>query len=263
MRIELNNVHAGYGKTPDVLHDISLDISAGEFISLIGPNGSGKSTLLRVIAAVLSPRSGSAALDDMPLTRYRPRDLARRISFLPQQPITPTELTVRDLISYGRHPYLGWIGRMQKKDWEIVDWACEETRLEDLQHRQLGTLSGGERQRAWIALSLAQQPEMLLLDEPTTFLDICYQLEILELVSQLNETLRMTVVMVLHDLNQAARYSRRMLALSDGALAAAGTPEEVMTPAFLQSVFNIDARLHTDDVLNCPVMVPVRSLKGE
>lgn len=262
MRIELKQVDAGYGKTADVLHDISLDIRAGEFISLIGPNGSGKSTLLRVIAAVLAPRAGKATLDDTALDRYRPRDLARRISFLPQQPITPTELTVRDLISYGRHPYLGWLGRMTKEDWEIVDWACEETRLQELQHRQLGTLSGGERQRAWIALSLAQQPEMLLLDEPTTFLDICYQLEILELVGQLNESLGMTVVMVLHDLNQAARYSRRMLAIRDGAMAAAGTPEEVMTPQFLQSVFNIDARLHTDDVLNCPVMVPVRSLKN-
>ncbi|MFH1981590.1 MAG: ABC transporter ATP-binding protein [Pseudomonadota bacterium] len=260
MQIDLTTVSAGYGKSPDVLRDISLKIPKGAFVTLIGPNGSGKSTLLRVIAAVLRPRSGSATMDGRALSGIPPRQLARRISFLPQQPITPAEFTVRDLVSYGRHPYLGWMGRMQPGDWSVVDWACEMTRLTDLQDRLVGTLSGGERQRAWLALSLAQQSDLLLLDEPTTFLDICYQLEILELVRRLNETLGMSVVMVLHDLNQAARYSHRMLALKDGMLVAEGAPDEVMTPAFLRDVFRIDARLHRDEALNCPVMVPVRSL---
>lgn len=262
MQIDLTTVSAGYGKSPDVLRDISLTIPEGAFITLIGPNGSGKSTLLRVLAAVLRPRRGSAILDGRSLGEFAPQQLARRIAFLPQQPVTPPELTVRDLVSYGRHPYLGWLGRMHKKDWSVVDWACEMTRLTELQDRLVGTLSGGERQRAWLALSLAQKPEMLLLDEPTTFLDICYQLEILELVRRLNRTLGMTVVMVLHDLNQAARYSHRMLALKDGLLAADGTPDEVMTPAFLRDIFRIDARLHRDETLDCPVMVPVKSLIG-
>jgi len=263
MQIDLTTVSAGYGKSSDVLRDISLQIPEGAFMTLIGPNGSGKSTLLRVLAAVLRPRSGNASIDGRPLGGIPPRHLARRISFLPQQPITPPEFTVRDLVSYGRHPYLGWLGRLQRSDWSVVDWACEMTRLTDLQDRFVGTLSGGERQRAWLALSLAQQPDLLLLDEPTTFLDICYQLEILELVRRLNRTLGMTVVMVLHDLNQAARYSHRMLALKDGRLVADGPPDEVMTPAFLREVFRIDARLHRDETLNCPVMVPVRSLIGK
>lgn len=262
MNLELTAVTTGYGASADVLHDVSLEIEQGAFITIIGPNGSGKSTLLRVLAAVLKPRRGKAVLDGRSLGGYAPRELARRIAFLPQQPVTPNELTVRELVSYGRHPYLGWMGRMRPGDWRIVDDACAMTRLTDLQDRQVGTLSGGERQRAWLALSLAQQPDMLLLDEPTTFLDICYQLEILELVRQLNTDLEMTVVMVLHDLNQAARFSRRLLAVQGGRLAADGAPDAVLSPEFLKAVFRIEARVHTDDLLGRPVMVPVKSLIG-
>lgn len=228
---------------------------------LIGPNGSGKSTILRALASALRPRSGAVYLDGKALHRLKPKALAQQMAFLPQSPLVPDDFTVRDLVSYGRNPHLKWNGRMSRTDWTIVDEAIERTRMTSFQDRMISSLSGGERQRAWLAMALAQQPKILLLDEPTTFLDICYQFEVLELVKELNQTLRISTVMVLHDLNQASRYAHTINAVHQGRIVAAGPPEKVITPDLLANIFKIRVHVITDTFHQCPYLIPIESLQ--
>ena len=261
MLLKAEKLQLGYGKQPAVVCDVDLQLNPGELMVLIGPNGSGKSTILRALAAALPPRTGVVYLDGKAVHRYSPKALARQMAFMPQSPLVPDDFTVRDLVGYGRNPHLKWNGQMTLADWAIVDDALKLTRLTDMQDRMIASLSGGERQRAWIALALAQKPKILLLDEPTTFLDICYQMEVLELVKELNQNLGISTVMVLHDLNQAARYGQTICAIHQGRIVATGPPQAVVTPELLASIFKIRVEIITDTFHQCPHLIPIESLQ--
>lgn len=217
MELKVENLNVGYDDK-EILKGISFNIDAGEVVTIIGPNGSGKSTLIKTISRYLKPKSGSIFLDKVNVNQIKTRELAKNLAVLPQVKGVSSDITIEELVSYGRYPHISFGKRMSKEDKDIVTWALEKTGLQEMKNRYIVTLSGGERQRAWIAMSLAQKPKILLLDEPTTFLDICYQLETLELVKELNKTLGITVIMVLHDLNQAARYSDKLLVINNGEL---------------------------------------------
>lgn len=229
-----------------VVQGLDLEIQAGEMVSFIGPNGSGKSTILKALARALKTRGGVVYLDGKDIQTIPPRQLARRLAILPQQAESPGDLTVRELVWHGRYPHLRWWERAGTRDTETVEWALREAKLTALADRPVASLSGGERQRAWIALALAQNPRILLLDEPTTYLDICHQLEVMELIRRLNRTLNLTVVMVLHDINQAARYSDRIIALKNGKIVAQGSPRQVLTRELLREVFGVESRIEQD-----------------
>lgn len=260
--LKADNLASGYGEK-EVLRELGLRVEKGERMTIIGANGSGKSTLLKTLSRNLRPRKGVVYLDGISILEQDTRTVARRLAMLPQGPRAPEDFTVRDLVSCGRHPYLGWNGRLKSRDLKIVDWAMAAARVEDLQHRAVSTLSGGERQRAWLALALAQQPEVLLLDEPTTHLDIGCQIEVLELVKSLNEKLGITVIMVLHDLNLAARYSKTIAVLKGGRVFKTGTPEEIITESVLEGVFNLKVKVFTDHDNHCPYYIPLGAAFGE
>ncbi|KFM99727.1 ABC transporter ATP-binding protein [Bacillus clarus] len=222
------------------MKNMNVHIKAGEIVSLIGPNGSGKSTLLRLIARLLDPSVGEIVLDGKSIHAMKSADVAKKLAMLPQMQDHQLDLTVKELIEFGRVPHKSWNSRLSKEDKEIVDWALSVTKLEGYEYRLLQSLSGGERQRVWIAMTLAQRTNVLLLDEPTTFLDIVHQLEVMELVKRLNEEFGMTIVMVLHDINQAAQYSDRLLVLKKGKIQYDGVPECVLCHQMFQHVFGIE-----------------------
>lgn len=259
--LKADELQLAYGNLAPVIEDLTLKLAPGEVMALIGPNGSGKSTILKALAATLRPRSGAVYLDGKAIHGYTPKSLAKQLAFLPQSPSAPTDFTVRDLVGYGRNPHLKWNGRMSEKDRDIVTEAMERTRLIPLRNRTLAALSGGERQRTWLAMALAQQPKILLLDEPTTYLDICYQFEVLELVKELNQALGISTVMVLHDLNQAARYAHTISAVHRGRIFNTGTPEEIITPDLLAKIFRIRVDVMTDRIHQCPYLIPIESLQ--
>lgn len=256
--LEVNNITLAYDSNI-VVKDVDFKINKGEIITLIGANGCGKSTILKAISRSLKPKRGHVYLNGELISKMDTKKLARKMSLLPQMPTAPDDFTTRDLVSYGRYPHTGFAGKLTSKDLEIIDWAIRQTKIEDLQHRQVNTLSGGERQRAWISLALAQQPEVLILDEPTTFLDICHQYEVLELVKRLNKELNITIIMVLHDLNQAARYSHEIIAIKDGGIYTKGKPKEVINEKLLKEVFYIKSKILYDDEHECPFFIPVGS----
>jgi iron complex transport system ATP-binding protein len=238
MSLEARGIELGYGERP-VVSGLDLKLLPGSMTAVIGANGSGKSTILKALARVLKPDHGTVLLDGRGLRDWPRSLLARSLALLPQVHGQPEDLTVMDLVSYGRYPHHGAPGNDKSKDQEAIGQALRLTSLEGLSDRLLTQLSGGERQRAWLALSLAQEPSYLLLDEPTTFLDIRYQLEVLDLVRELNRALGLTVVMVLHDLNHAARYADRIIAIRQGSIIADGAPEEVIVPRVLREAFGI------------------------
>ncbi len=229
--------------TKTVVHDFDFEVRPGEIVSLIGPNGSGKSTVLKAISRLLRCSCGTVHLDGHDIYRLPTREVAKKLSVLSQVHNTPPDFTVRELVSYGRIPHQKWYETLNQEDRDIVEWAIAQTRLEQFAERTVNSLSGGERQRAWIALALAQHPQVLLLDEPTTFLDICHQIELLELVKRLNASLGLTVVMVLHDMNHAAAYSHRLVVINHGRKIAEGAPVEVLTPKLLTEVYNVQAEI--------------------
>ena len=241
------------------LQDISIKIDEGEVVSLIGPNGSGKSTLLRVISRLLKPNSGEVLLDGQNVREMKSTEVAKSLAMLPQMNNHQLDLTVRELVEFGRHPHTGKSGRLTKEDIELIDWAIEVTGLSHLQGRLLPSMSGGERQRAWIAMTIAQNPKVLLLDEPTTYLDISHQLEVMELVKELNAKYNMTVIMVLHDINQAAQYSDRLIVLKRGVIHYDGLPHCVLCKEMFQTIFEIDADIYSQD--GRPVFSPKRLVK--
>ena len=226
------------------LDDVNLDIQSGEIISLVGPNGSGKSTLLKLISRLIKPDQGEVVLDGKVISTMNSKDIAKKLAMLPQTQESQSDLTVHELIEYGRYPHQKSYNRLSKGDQDIVEWAINVTNLQKYKNRLLHTLSGGERQRAWIALAIAQRPKILLLDEPTTFLDISHQLDVMELLEQLNKELGMTIVMVLHDINQAAKYSDRLIVMKNGKIHYDGIPQCVLCREMFQSVFHIDAEIH-------------------
>jgi len=218
-------------------------VGEGEVVSLIGPNGSGKSTVLKVLSRMMKSRGGTVYLDGRDIHKLPTAEVARKLSILSQNHVTPPDFTVRELVTYGRIPHQKWYETINNEDSAVVEWAISKTHMQNLAERSVNTLSGGERQRAWLALALAQQPKVLLLDEPTTFLDICHQLEVMALIQDLNAELGLTVVMVLHDINQAAAFSDRIVVIKEGRLVAEGPPLKVLTPELLRSVYRVEAEI--------------------
>jgi len=230
-----------------VVKGLNLRFERPEIVSIIGANGSGKSTILKSIGRLLRPHKGVVALNGKDIHTLSARVVARAMSILPQSPQAPEDITVKDLVSFGRTPYRNFFGNNGDDDDEIIRWALKETNIEDFAFRPVHTLSGGERQRAWIAMALAQKTEIMLLDEPTTFLDIHHQFEIMELLQRLNEKHNITVIMVIHDLNHASKFSHRVIAVKQGNVLRDGTPEEVITEDTLREVFGIKAQILSMD----------------
>lgn len=252
----VEQLSAGYGEKT-IVKDLSLKIAPGKITSIVGANACGKSTLLRTISRLLSPSGGQVLLDGKSVHQSPTRTLARTLGLLPQSPIAPEGITVGDLISRGRHPHHGLMSRWNKKDDEAVANALEVTKLTDLIDREVDELSGGQRQRVWIAMALAQETDILLLDEPTTFLDVTHQVEVLDLLVDLNVQRGITIVMVLHDLNLAARYSDYLLAMVNGQVHTYGEPENVLTSDTIQAVFGLSNQIVLDPVSNIPMMIPI------
>lgn len=242
---------------PDVIKRLNLEIPAGRVTALIGANGSGKSTLLRGLARLLKPSSGGVLLDGEAIATLSSKELAKRLGLLTQAPIAPQGLLVEDLVARGRYPYQRFFRQWSRADEDAVDRALEAAGVADLRTRLVDELSGGQRQRAWIALTLAQEAEIMLLDEPTTYLDLAHQTEVLDLVAALNREQGRTIVMVLHDINQACRYSHHVVALRDGICYAAGPPKEVITEQLVENVFSVPVRVVEDPVTGTPLCLTI------
>ncbi|GCL36148.1 MAG: ABC transporter ATP-binding protein [Sphaerospermopsis kisseleviana] len=241
MPLELENLSGGYTALP-IVKDVNLSLQTGEWLSLVGANGSGKSTLLKLVSRILSPQGGVILLDGKAIHSQPPNLVAQKLALLPQQQPVPTGLTVHQLVSLGRTPHQKWWQwELTGNDKQIVETAIQKTQLEKFSDRLVENLSGGERQRAFLALALAQEPKVLLLDEPTTYLDINYQLQLLELLKNLNLQQQLTIVTVLHELNLAARYSSRIALLKQGQLWEVGTPETVLNPSNISEVFGVES----------------------
>ena len=224
----------------EIVHNLSLEIPEGKVTAIIGPNGCGKSTTLKALSRIL-PYKGSVTFKGNEMCALSQREFAKSLAILTQSPQAPSDLTVNDLVEMGRFPHRGFLGRGGKDDKEHVEWALAQTGVTAMRNRLLNTLSGGERQRAWIAMALAQRPEVLLLDEPTTYLDICHQLEIMQLIGRLNQELGLTVVMVVHDLNHAIMYADHVVVVKAGKLVTSGAPREIITADLLAEVFKVKA----------------------
>lgn len=254
--IHIDDLSLSYDGDTIIVHQLSLRIHRGTITALVGSNGCGKSTLLRGLSRLLKPVAGSVHLDGRDIHAMKAKDLARQLGILPQSPSAPEGLTVHELVAQGRYPHQNWFQQWSREDERIVQEALVTTNLTMFADRPVDTLSGGQRQRAWIAMALAQQTDVLLLDEPTTYLDLAYQMDVLDLLDDLNTQGR-TIVMVLHDLNQAARYADDIVALRGGQIVAHGTPEQVMTPENILQVFGLKAEVVSDPVTGTPMCVPI------
>ncbi len=254
-KIRTQDITLGYDETV-VIKGLSVEIPAGEITAVVGPNGCGKSTFLRALARLMKPKGGAVYLDGDAIAKLPTREVAKRLGILPQSPEAPEGLTVRELAAQGRYPHQSWLSQWSKADERAVEKALETTGTLEFADRPLDTLSGGQRQRAWISMALAQETDTLLLDEPTTFLDMAHQLEVLHLLDHLNREEGRTVLMVLHDLNNAARFSQHMIALKTGEVFAAGPPEGVMTEKLLREVFSVEAEIIPDPRSGVPLCMP-------
>lgn len=255
-RLAADGVTLGYGERV-IVDGLSLDIAPGVITTVIGPNGCGKSTLLRSLGRLLKPSAGRVLLDGKAISSMKTKDVARIVGMLPQTPVAPEGLTVADLVARGRHPHQSWIRQWSATDESEVLTALEQTGIADLAHRSLDELSGGQRQRAWISMALAQGTDILLLDEPTTYLDLAHSLEVLDLVDRLHDELGRTVVMVLHDLNLAIRYSDQLIVMRDGRIIAKGAPADIIDAELLRDVFGLEATVLEDPMSGRPMIVPI------
>lgn len=246
---------AGYDRKT-ILHDIDLKLLDGEISAIIGANGCGKSTLLKTMAKLIKPMSGEVILDGKAISKIPAKEFARTLGMLPQERVLPEGITVVDLISRGRYPHHSLLSSMSKADYEAVAEAMEMMDITAFANRDIEALSGGQKQRVWIAMALAQQTDILFLDEPTTFLDITYQVEILDLLTDLNRKYGTTIVMVLHDINLAVRYAEHVFALKEGVLIAEGKASSVITSELIKEVFALDCTVITDPVSGTPLVVP-------
>lgn len=247
---------AGY-EEKTILHDINVDIPSNKISVIIGSNGCGKSTLLKTLAKLIKPSQGEITLDGKAISKIPPKKLAQLLGVLPQSPIVPEGITVADLIGRGRFPHQSLFSGWSKKDYEAVAEAMEMMKVTEFADLDIDELSGGQRQRVWIAMALAQQTDILFLDEPTTFLDITYQVEILDLLTDLNKKHGTTIVMVLHDINLSARYADYVFAMKQGQLLAEGVPREVITDALISDIFGMNCVVIDDPVSHTPLVVPV------
>lgn len=255
MPLEARDLTLAYDRDP-VVRELTMRVTSGRVTALIGANASGKSTLLRGLARLLKPAAGAVYLDGRAIAQMPTKQVARRMALLPQSPDVPEGVSVRELVAQGRYPHQRPLRTWSHADESAVERALASTGLTDLADRTLDELSGGQRQHAWIAMTLAQAAEVMLLDEPTTYLDLNHQVRVLELLRELNERHDRTIVMVLHDLNQAARYAHEVLAIKDGRLVAGGPPTTVMTESLIRDVFGLDVRVIDDPVTGGPLCVP-------
>jgi iron complex transport system ATP-binding protein len=239
-----------------IISELQLAIPDGKITALVGPNGCGKSTLLRGMARLLAPKRGQVFLDGKAIHSMSSKALARQLGILPQSPSAPEGLTVRELVAQGRYPHQSWFQQWSRDDEAITLQALRTTDMLELADRPLDTLSGGQRQRAWIAMALAQETSILLLDEPTTYLDLAYQIEVLDLLHDLNQAGR-TIVMVLHDLNQACRYAHNLVAMRDGTIWGQGEPADLLTKRMVAEVFRVNARIISDPITGTPMCIPL------
>lgn len=262
VRLYTKQLQVGYGERT-IVKDLTVEIPDKKITIIIGPNGCGKSTLLKAMSRIIPHQSGSIVLDGVQIAREDTKSLARKMAILPQSPESAAGLTVGELVSYGRFPYQKGFGRLTKEDLEVINWAMEVTGTIGYKYAPVDSLSGGQRQRVWIALALAQGTEMIFLDEPTTYLDLAHQLEVLELLQKLNQEQERTIVMVLHDLNQAARFADFLVALKDGKIVKTGSSEEVINRKVLKEIFQIDAEIGRDPRTNKPMCITYNLLKGE
>ncbi|MBU7318507.1 ABC transporter ATP-binding protein [Paenibacillus oleatilyticus] len=254
-RLYTERLDIAYGER-SIVQNLNISIPSGKITALVGANGSGKSTILKAMARMMKPKQGSVFLDGKSIHQQSTKEVAKQLAILPQNPTAPDGLTVSELVTYGRFPHQKGFGSLTKEDREIVRWSIAMTGMEEFYDRPVDQLSGGQRQRAWIAMALAQGTDILFLDEPTTFLDMAHQLEVLKLLEKLNLEERRTIVMVVHDLNHATRYAHHMVAIKRGTVAAVGSPAEVMTPEMLQNVFGIEADIVPDPRTGVPLCIP-------
>lgn len=245
--MEIDNLQFSYDQKKHTLQSIRSSIERGKVTTIIGPNGSGKSTLLGILSRNIQPQSGQIILDGKALSEYKAKELAKKLAVVHQQNIAPSDMTVETLTSYGRIPYRSLFSVDHEEDEKAIEWALTCTNLQDKRKKTLDSLSGGEKQRVWIAMALAQRTPYLFLDEPTTYLDIYYQYEILELIKQINEEQSISVVMVLHDINQAIRYSDRIIAMKDGAIVAQGAPRDMITADTIREIYGLEVMVKADE----------------
>ncbi|MBO7748490.1 ABC transporter ATP-binding protein [Paenibacillus sp. MWE-103] len=255
------NLNIGYEERL-IVEDLNITIPKGKITALVGANGSGKSTILKTLARLMAPSAGSVMLDGKSIHKQSTKEVAKQLAILPQTPTAPDGLTVSELVSYGRFPYQRGFGSLTKEDRSVIHWAVESTGLVEFKDRPIDRLSGGQRQRAWIAMALAQQTDLLFLDEPTTYLDMAHQLEVLELLQELNATAGRTIVMVVHDLNHASRYAQHMVAIKKGQVVSVGSPQTVMTKDVLREVFGIETDIIPDPRTGVPLCFPFALADG-
>ena len=255
--LRIEDVSLSYGDKP-VVQNLSLRVKKGQVVSIIGPNASGKSTILKSIAGIIKPVSGKIFIEEKDISKMDSKKLAQKVSILLQQNKTLDDMSIEELVYFGRYPHKKWFEGFEVSDKKIIEEVMKLTNTFALRDKTLETLSGGERQRAWIAMALAQEPDILLFDEPTTYLDLAHQIEFLELVNRLNKETGVTVVLVLHDLNQAARYGNYLFAMKEGKIFAQGSPEEVLNSQNILSIYNIEAKIF--NAAGYPVVIPERRL---
>jgi len=254
------NLTVGYDERM-IMEDLSLEFNKGEVTSVVGSNGCGKSTLLKALSGMILPKQGEVFLEGENIKSLKRKEISQKLCLLSQFNQAPEDITVEQLVYYGRIPHKKWYETRTREDDELVSWVVEETGLTQYRYTPIGGLSGGERQRAYIAQALCRKPAILLLDEPTTHLDISYQLELMELVKEINEKFNITIVMVLHDLNQASRYSDRLVMLQDGAVIADGKPQDVITQDMLRQVYYIECDIECDPASGKPRIYPVQMIR--
>lgn len=253
--LETRQLTLSYGER-NIIEGLDVNIPRGKITVFIGSNGCGKSTLLRSLARLLKPKGGAILLDGEAIAKRSTKEVAKRLAILPQGPTAPEGLSVLQLVKQGRYPYQSWLQQWSEEDEKMVTRALEATQLTSLANRPVDSLSGGQRQRAWIAMTLAQGTETILLDEPTTYLDMSHQIEILDLLFELNETEQRTIVMVLHDLNLACRYAHHIIAVNNQTVVAEGAPEDVMTQDLVRTVFQMDCEITLDPLYGTPMCIP-------
>ena len=257
---QVEKLTTGYENTR-IIENLNVSIQTGKITTIIGPNGCGKSTFLKTIGRILKKECGDIFLQEENMNTMSTKEIAKKLALLAQSPAAPGQLKVHELIAYGRYPHRKNVGRLTKEDIEKINWAMEVTHTEEFRDRELAALSGGQRQRVWLAMALAQETDILLLDEPTTYLDMAHQLEVLEIVQQLNKNFGCTIIMVLHDLNHAARFSDELIVMRNGKVLHTGTPVQIMNAEVLKEVFQIEAKIIVDTEHQVPVCFSYNLMK--
>ena len=255
MRFSAEKLYAGYDRSI-ILKDINMSVPIHKISVILGSNGCGKSTLLKTMARLLAPEKGAILLDGKAITEIPTKKLARQIGLLPQSPLVPDGISVSDLVARGRYPYQSMLKGLSEEDYEAVAEALKLLGIEKLAERNVDELSGGQRQRVWIAMALAQQTDILLLDEPTTYLDVAYQIDILDTLSELNKKKQITIVMVLHDINLSTRYADHIFAMKDGQLICEGSPREVINEKTIREIYDLESIIIDDPFSGTPMAVP-------